>query len=100
MEVCAFDRAQVAQSYVRKRRVPVEMILIVRNSTPLASDFSSHSMRNTAPYTAECARYAADWFSIVDCMAVNLTLKSRTMLLAFMYIMPLLVNNLVETALI
>ena len=46
------------------------------------------------------ARYAADWFSIVDCTAVNLTLNSRTMLLAFMYIMPLLVNNLVETALI
>ena len=60
MEVCASDRAQVAQSYVRKRRVPVEMILIVRNSTPLAADFSSHSMRNTAPYTAECACYAAD----------------------------------------
>ena len=25
MEVCAFDRAQVAQSYVRKRRVPAEL---------------------------------------------------------------------------
>ena len=26
----------------------------------LAADFSSHSMRNTAPYTAECAWFAAD----------------------------------------
>ena len=34
-----------------------------------------------------------------DCTAVNSTLKSQTMLLAFMYIMPLLVNNLVKTAL-
>ena len=25
MAVCAFDRAQVAQSYVRKRRVPAEV---------------------------------------------------------------------------
>ena len=100
MEVCASDRAQVAHSYVRQRRVPAEVILIVRNSAPLPAGLSSHSVRNTAPYTAECARYAADWFSIVDCMAVNLTLKGRTMFLAFIYIMPLLVNNLVETALI
>ena len=39
---------------------PAEMILGVRNSTPLTADFSSQSVRNTAPYTAECAWYAAD----------------------------------------
>ena len=59
MEVCASDRAQVAHSYVRQRRVPAEVILIVRNSAPLPAGLSSHSVRNTAPYTAECARYAA-----------------------------------------
>ena len=59
MDVCASDRAQVAHSYVRQRRVPAEVILIVRNSAPLPAGLSSHSVRNTAPYTAECARYAA-----------------------------------------
>ena len=60
MDVCASDRAQVAHSYVRQRRVPAEVILIVRNSAPLPAGLSSHSVRNTAPYTAECARYAAE----------------------------------------
>ena len=60
MAVCASDRAQVAHSYVRQRRVPAEVILIVRNSAPLPAGLSSHSVRNTTPYTAECARYAAE----------------------------------------
>ena len=36
----------------------------------------------------------------VDCTALNLTLKSRTMSIEFIYIMPLLVNDRVETTLI
>ena len=60
MDVCASDRAQVAHSYVRQRRVPAEVVLIVRHSASLAAGLSSHSVRNTAPYTAECARYAAE----------------------------------------
>ena len=36
----------------------------------------------------------------VDCTALNLTLKSLTMSIEFIYIMPLLVNDRVETTLI
>ena len=36
----------------------------------------------------------------VDCTALNLTLKSQTMSIEFIYIMPLLVNDRVETTLI
>ena len=60
MQVSDSDHAEVPHSYMRKRRVPTEIILIVRNYTPLAADFSFLSVRNTAPYTAECTWYAAD----------------------------------------
>ena len=36
----------------------------------------------------------------VDCTALNLTLKSLTMSIEYIYIMPLLVNDRVETTLI
>ena len=36
----------------------------------------------------------------VDCMALNLILNSRTVSIEFIYIMPLLVNDRVETTLI
>ena len=84
MQVYELDLAEFPNSFLRKSHYML---------------WKSHYYE-IAPYTAECAWYAADWFSIVDCTAVNLTLKGRTMFLAFIYIMPLLVNNLVETALI
>ena len=36
----------------------------------------------------------------VDCTAPNLTIRSQTKSIGFIYIIPLLVNNLVETTLI
>ena len=88
MQVYELDLAEFPHSFLRKSHYML---------------WKSHYMLRKShhiPCTKECAWYAADWFSIVDCTAVNLTLKGRTMLLAFMYIMPLLVTNLVETALI
>ena len=46
MAVCAFDRAQVAQSYVRKRRVPAEVRTMY--------------CERCARGAAGCARYDAD----------------------------------------
>ncbi len=49
-----------------------------------------------ALYAVEIALYAGfQLLTVRLAAAVNLTLKGRTMLLAFMYIMPLLVTNLV-----
>ena len=100
MPVSALDLAEFPHSYVRKRTMTCGNRTICCGNAQIVRKFLTIDGGISAPYTAECARYAADWFSIVDCMAVNLTLKGRTMFLAFIYVMPLLVNNLAETALI
>ena len=100
MQVSELDRAEFPHSYVRKRRMTCGNRMICSGNAPIVRNFRTIDGGIPAPYTAECARYAADWFSIVDCMAVDLTLNSRTMFLAFIYIMPLLVNDRVEATLI
>ena len=76
MEVCASDRAQVAQSYVRKRRVPAEAQNDLRKShrscgisAPLTAGFPHHLLRNAHGMMrarartmsgGKCARYAAE----------------------------------------
>ena len=86
MQVDELDLAEFSHSFLRKSHYMLwKSHYMLRKSHHILRN--AHSMLRTG-------------FQLFNCTAVHLTLKGRTMLLAFMYIMPLLVNNLVETALI
>ena len=59
-------------------------------------------MKNSCKFEAyySVARQFVLILVYVDCTALNLTLNSRTMSIEFIYIMPLLVNDRVETTFI
>ena len=88
MQVYELDLAEFPHYMLRKSHYMLRKSHYMLRKSHYMLQKSHHILRNV------------DWFSIVDCPAVNLTLKSRTMLFAFIYIMPLLLKNLVETALI
>ena len=88
MPVSELDLAEFPHYMLRKSHYMLRKSHYMLRKSHYMLQKSHHILRNV------------DWFSIVDCPAVNLTLKSRTMLFAFIYIMPLLLKNLVETALI
>ena len=63
-----------------------------------SSWFTLHSgVRRGIRRTLDCS---GDFTLYVDCTAVNLTIRSQIMSIEFIYIMPLLVNDRVETTLI
>ena len=88
MPVSELDLAEFPHYMLRKSHYMLRKSHYMLRKSHYMLQKSHHILRNV------------DWFSIVDCPAVNLTLKSQTRLFAFIYIMPLLLKNLVETALI